>query len=122
MVLVGRTDIVKPIFVPPWLQGGAWSGKGRFVGGPFAAVCVYKYHLSREGPTSHDGHFDSVLGSCSAKVRHQLEFPEDYAGCQEEEEAGKEDGEKDKQVNVELVLTEEDVAKCWLDMFVLGSV
>ena len=62
-----------------------------------------------------------MLGSRSSQVRHQLELPEDNAGSEEEKETGEEDREKDKKIDVQLVLSEEYVSESWFSILPFGT-
>ena len=92
------------------------------IGWPLASNGVNEQRLGGERTSGHDRHLYSVLGSCPSKVRHQLELPEDNAGCKEEEETGEEDREEDEKIDVQLVLSEEYVSESWLNILPFGTV
>ena len=62
-----------------------------------------------------------MLRSRPSQIRHQLELPEDNAGRKEEEETGEEDREEDKKIDVQLVLSEENVSQSWFDILAFGT-
>ena len=72
-------------------------------------LVVNQDQLSGEGSLSHDGHFYCVTSSGGSDVHGQLELPHDSTEGEEEEKAGEEHGEENKEINVKLVLTKEDI-------------
>lgn len=63
-----------------------------------------------EGPRRHLGHLLDVAPLLPAEVQELFHLPEEDTDGQEEEEAGEEDREEDKEVNVGLVLAQEQQA------------
>ena len=121
MVLVCRADIVKPIFCSFRLNSRTCALEHWNIGRSLASCPVDEEHLGGKGTSCHDRHFDSVLGSRPSQVCHQLELPEDNAGREEEEETGEENREEDKKIDVQLVLSEENVSQSWFDILAFGT-
>ena len=120
VVLVDGADIVETTLGPPVLKGRAGPREGWR--GTIPAVPVNVNELAGEGASCHYGHLNSMLGSGTPEVCHQLELPEHNAGGKEEEEAGKKDGEENKEVNMKLVLPEKNVAVGGSHVLILGAV
>ena len=121
MVLVSRTNIVKPVFGSSWLNSRTWALEHGNIGWSLASYSVNEQHLGGKWTSCHDRHLNSVLGSCTSQVCHKFELPEDNAGSEEEEETGEEDREEDKKIDVQLVLSEEYVSESWLSILPFGT-
>lgn len=80
----------------------------RRTGAALATVPVVEYGRGGKRPFRHVQHLDDVATPGASHVRRLLRLPRDHASSQEQEEAGEEAREENKQVDVQLVLPEED--------------
>jgi len=77
---------------------------------PLVLVVSHVDQGRREGPGRHVMHLNLPAMSRAASVDRLLRLPHQHTGSEEQEEAGEEHREEDKEVDVRLVLAEVDDA------------